>query len=271
MDEQKIIDYLVRHGAQDITFRGDEYRSTCPFHGGANSSSLRIKLDGRVTCFACGFFDTIEDSTNSVVREKENKKNIDNSEIAELIVKDMHLCYTAQPVTKRCDSENLLKKSGTGYATNGLYKGKTIFQYRDVDGKLHGFKARVNREFTVENFYEVGSVFFLEHMFDRNKTIATIVEGEWDGLRLLQLGFQNILVLGGSSLTKGKIDKLDSLTKTVFLALDNDDVGRYKTKKIGYRLNGNHAVYVLPYERKDPYEIQDRFEFLKAFNNAKRI
>jgi DNA primase len=271
-DPDQVVSYLQSIGATGVRYlpRADQVRSTCPFHGGTNTTALVVDLNtGKMFCFSCGHSSTVGVEPSSPV-EKVEKVVTDLSCIAEVVLEEMKLSYTSNRL--RSNNQDILRQCGAGIATGGPNSGRIVFTYRDINQVLHGFKSRGRSkpDMLVENYYNIGSVFYLEHIW-RNGCPPIIVEGEFDAVRAVELGFANVLALGGSSMTQERIDKLVSKTKKVFIALDNDRPGRDATNKIAEELNGVISVYDIPYNRKDPGMIQNRQEFYKALMNAQRI
>lgn len=172
MDVEKVIAYLNLCGAKNITERENEIRSTCPHHGGSNPTSLSVNLTtGRIHCFSCNYSGSIFDilgisSAQYPIYVEEEKE--DRSDIAEAVVEYMQLSYDAPNLLKRCNNPELLKLTGTGYVNRGSYKGRTIFLYRDIEQKLQGFRTRLNRDFLSDDYFQMGSVFFMEHLYQKD-------------------------------------------------------------------------------------------------------
>lgn len=271
-DPDQVINYLQGLGASNIKYsaRSDQIRSTCPFHGGDNPTALVVDLNtGKMFCFSCGHSSDI--NVNPVSKQRPYKKNVVNlSIVAEAILEEMHLRFDH----RRLRSKNIevLQKCQAGVATNGAYAGRTIFVYRDSNSTLHGFKSRgvYKPDMLVDNYYMMSSIFYLEHLWTSYYP-CIIVEGEWDAIRLYELGICNVLALGGSSMTRARIENLINKTSHVYLALDNDIPGRHSTNKIAQQLNGLVNVYDIPYATKDPAMIQTKSEFMKSMKNARRL
>jgi len=275
--EDSIIALLESLGAREISVRNSEIRSTCPFHCGNNPTSLRVLLpSGHIQCFACGYNWNIYKLFKDRIPKPSGQSNTsvpitkpDISSIAEVMLIGSNLNYQDVVLLKRCNNVGLLEKIGVGVATSGPFMSKVVFPYRDYYGKLHGFKLRNGRNFSIENYCRIQDVFFMESVYSRIGSII-IVEGEWDAIRLYELGLNNVVAIGGSDLTNGKIDKLGMLgVNTVYLALDNDTAGRIKTQKIIPKLDSLYKVYDVRYDGKDPWETKSKYEFL--MNIAKSI
>ena len=271
LDPQAIENILLELGALEVSdcSRENAIRSTCPFHGGNNPSSLRVSLtDGSYYCFACGAMGRLD--SDDVVAKEEIYQAIekdDLSEMCEAILDEFRLDYSNECL--RIQNRELLSKHQVGVVTNGENVGKIVFPYRDITGKLHGFKIREKRNFKMENYLSVADVFFME-----NKLIpfgpVILVEGEWDALNLTNLGFYNVMALGGSNANYRRCCKLRAFTEELWLALDNDDAGRKGEEEIARKLSGDVDVYSIPYSGEDPGVLTHNAPFWDAIKNKKR-
>lgn len=277
-----ILDKLTSLGINSIKIKGKNLRGTCPWHGGDNSSALSIDLEtGCIHCFACGFYDNLSSVLNlsdkdiekyiGIDIKNQQKEIVDLSEFAELIIDEMEIDYSHPYLKKRCSNNILLEYAGVGVATKGIYKNRIIFPYRDNNNKLHGFKSRtLNKTFFIDNYYNLMSMFFLEQFWVRDRPII-LVEGEWDALRLVELGFTNIFALGGCELTKERIKNLESKTDQLFLALDMDNAGRKGIENIKNKISSNIELYNIIYNYKDPGMIKYSIEFTQALKKKERL
>jgi DNA primase len=277
-----ILDELTNLGIRNINIKKENLRGTCPWHGGDNSSALSINLEtGNIHCFACGFKNNLASVLNlsdkdiekyiGIDIKSQQKEIVDLSEFAELIVDEMNINYSHPYLRTRCDDSTLLEYVGVGVATSGIYKNRIIFPYRDDKNKLHGFKSRTfNKNFFIDNYYNLMSMFFLEQFWVKGRPII-LVEGEWDALRLVELGFTNIFALGGCELTNDRIENLKSKTNELFLALDMDKAGRIAVENIKNKMPADIELYNVLYNYKDPGMIKYTIEFTQALEKKERL
>jgi DNA primase len=280
--QDDILDKLEDLGIKNITIKNENLRGTCPWHGGDNSSALSINLaTGYIHCFACGFKDNLASVLNlsdkdiekfvGIDIKSQQKEIVDLSEFAELIVEEMNIDYSHPYLKTRCYDSTLLEYVGVGVSTSGIYKNRIIFPYRDCENKLHGFKSRTfNKVFFIDNYYNLMSMFFLEQFWVKDRPII-LVEGEWDALRLVELGFTNVFALGGCELTNDRIENLKSKTNELFLALDMDNAGRAAVENIKNKISADIELYNIIYNYKDPGMIKYKIEFTQALNKKERL
>ena len=264
--------WLDSKGANNVRYYSysDQIRSSCPFHQGSNTTALTVDLNtGFVKCYSCGYTTNInhlQTDEGQFINKYSNKADPpDNSELGEEILKSFNLSYTHPKIIARCRSPELLQFCGTGFATEGSYANRAIFQYRDLNNKLHGFKSRGVRkdDMIIDDYYDFRSTFFLENLYSGHLP-PVIVEGEWDAINLLSLGFIDVIAIGGSSINQQKVNKLAKMTSTILLALDNDWPGLDASIKIRNKLNGLFTIYKIPYIGEDPGSISDAEVFRRA-------
>lgn len=73
-----------------------------------------------------------------------------------------------------------------------------------------------------------------------NQDFVYVVEGQIDVIKSMEIGLNNIVALGGSTMTYKQLSLILRYTNNIFLLLDNDDAG-YKGRKNIIDKFGNYA------------------------------
>jgi 5S rRNA maturation endonuclease (ribonuclease M5) len=84
-------------------------------------------------------------------------------------------------------------------------------------------------------------VWFGMHMIDWTNPVM-LVEGEIDAMRLMSLGFLNVIASAGSSVTEAQIDALAA--STLILGYDADKGGQFAHNRITDRLKGRVSLFL---------------------------
>lgn len=177
-----------------------------------------------------------------------------------------------------------------GLSHSALYRYKVryntqnnliIFPYTDVVGNVVSLKARVasndekrifhitdkhfSSQVSFPSVKDVGPSFGLGEV-DSSKPIL-LVEGEIDLLKLVSLGFDNVVAIGSATPAKKQITVLPS--STIILGLDSDSAGKAGALSLARQMHGK-LVYLVDWGLvgvKDPGEINNRDDVLFALNN----
>lgn len=90
----------------------------------------------------------------------------------------------------------------------------------------------------------------------RSKKSAILVEGYFDALALVAVGFENVVASCGTALTEGHVKWLRRSVDTLFFALDVDEAGQYAARKsAGIALKNNLGIGIIKIPGgKDPDE-----------------
>ena len=132
---------------------------------------------------------------------------------------------------------------------NKLYDtfvNRIMFPICDKDKNVIGFTGRIYREEdkneskylnTKEtDVFKKGNILYnLNNAkeFIRKEKEIIICEGQMDTIRLHTIGFDNVVSLSGTSVTKEQIDLINSLKCDIILNLDQDDAGKSATIPLG--------------------------------------
>jgi len=86
-----------------------------------------------------------------------------------------------------------------------------------------------------------------------DKSCVYIVEGQLDVIKATERNFNNIVAIGGSSMSAVQFSLITRYTDTIFLLLDNDDAGRKGRDSIisNFGKYANIQNFYLPLEYKD--------------------
>lgn len=133
----------------------------------------------------------------------------------------------------------LLKKSENLYDT---FRGRIVFPIWDQFGHVIGFTARtIDDNKGPKYLNSSGSFIFnkkeLLYGFHLAKNTmrergALIVEGNMDQLSLFTKGFENSVAVMGVALGDQSLKRLTTLTKNIYLGLDNDSAGKAAEKRM---------------------------------------
>jgi 5S rRNA maturation endonuclease (ribonuclease M5) len=105
---------------------------------------------------------------------------------------------------------------------------------------------------------------------DRMKSVI-LVESPGNTIKLVQAGFNNVLGIFGTALSKNQVLKLDERSiETVYLGLDADEAGQEATKKIREQLDKYNCVTITPpVNDYGDMQVVDIQKFLRKKINAK--
>jgi DNA primase len=145
-----------------------------------------------------------------------------------------------------------------------------ILPYRNPYGQVVGLVARtvLSEEERVKKdiskykntqetpIFKKGNLLFglyenKQHILDRG--CVYVVEGQFDIIKAVEIGFRNIVALGTSSMSAYQFSVISRYSDNIFLLLDNDESGNKGRKRINQkfgRLANIHNLY-LPDDYKD--------------------
>jgi len=103
-----------------------------------------------------------------------------------------------------------------------------------------------------------------KHILDQN--CVYLVEGQFDVIKSVEMGFKNIVALGTNSMTPYQFSVISRYTDNIFLLLDNDVSGENGRKlivsKFGKLANIENFYLPYPYKDIDEYFTKTREEFV---------
>ena len=147
------------------------------------------------------------------------------------------------------------------------FRERIIFPIWDHFGQVIGFTSRAIRPDQEPKYMNSKDSFLFNksnllyglHLAKntiREKDFVILVEGNMDQIALTHFGFQNSVAVMGVALGPQSLERLITLTKNVYLALDTDPAGFKAMKRINQQLaeKGLVAKYLEFSPEKDPDE-----------------
>ena len=147
------------------------------------------------------------------------------------------------------------------------FRERIIFPIWDQSGHVIGFTSRAIRDDqkakymnSVDSFvFNKRNILYGLHLAKnaiREKDAVILVEGNMDQIALYNNGFQNAVAVMGVALGAPSLERLLTLTKNVYLALDSDGAGFSAMERINRQLaeKGVVAKYIEFSPQKDPDE-----------------
>lgn len=147
------------------------------------------------------------------------------------------------------------------------FRDRIIFPIWDQFGQVIGFTSRAIRDDqkakymnSVDSFvFNKRNILYGFHLAKnaiREKDAVILVEGNMDQVALYNNGFQNSVAVMGIALGTPSLERLLSLTKNIYLALDSDGAGFKAMERINHQFaeKGVVAKYLEFSPQKDPDE-----------------
>lgn len=162
-----------------------------------------------------------------------------------------------------------------------FFRERIMFPIWDHYGQIRGYSSRSIREDQIPKYlnsgeslvFDKGNILFgfnFARSHIRSASMALIVEGHMDVISLHQAGFNFTVGAMGTALSSNNVRLLSSLTKNIYLGMDNDEAGFTAATKINKEFFKAKIFpkYVNYAPEKDPDD------FLKAYSRielTKRI
>lgn len=169
----------------------------------------------------------------------------------------------------------------------GLYdrfRGRVIFPFFSVSGKVTGFAGRlikhsdkagkyVNSPTSIlyEKKHELYGFYQAKHAI-RREDCCYLVEGQLDVIQLVQSGIENVVASGGTSLTEPQVRLLHRFTDNVTILYDGDNAGiKAALRGMDMMLEEgiNVKVLLLP-EGEDPDSFARKHDATEVLDYIKR-
>lgn len=163
------------------------------------------------------------------------------------------------------------KDKNNSEAHYDTFRDRVIFPIWDQFGQVIGFTSRATRDDqkpkymnSIDSFvFHKGNLLYGFHLAKnaiREKDAVILVEGNMDQVALYNHGFTNAVAVMGVALGTSAMERLLSLTKNIYLALDSDKAGFIAMERINKQLaeKGIIAKFIDFSPEKDPDD------FLKA-------
>jgi hypothetical protein len=144
---------------------------------------------------------------------------------------------------------------------------RIVIPIRDMAGKLVGVSRRalqgwqkpkyLHSKGFQRRFYLFGEYSKLRAPFDTPKQRGILVEGQFDVIRLWQLGYRNAVALFGADLNHEQLLKCQELFHSVVVLTDGDEAGVIAGAKASANLEsaGISATAVIPPDGLDPGDL----------------
>lgn len=271
----------------------DRYRSCCPAHKGTNNTSFSVFSNGRFICFKCG-------ARGDLARLVMFAKNVTLGQARDYINSSPQPFYTMAdvpmlpaweerrnaerypvlpeatiaPFRRHCPryliergfSQAALRAYEIGY---DMQHGKIVIPVRDVRGKLVGLTYRTDfdddktqpAKYWHDNFAKAFHLYGFQRYANRPLRKLFLVEGQLDSIRMHQLGFAAVAIMG-SEMSREQHEVLVKHCKAeqVVLAYDNDEAGEKATRSSIRQLCQTRfgpTLSKLRYTTKDPGELTE--------------
>jgi len=226
----------------------------CPFHEDYHPS-FAIKDNGLWICFSCGRKGNLETlsyllgvtfpetdlATVDDVKHKLASKDIDTSSF--LIECGVYFdTYDHTYLSSRGISLETAKRFFTGYDRLTL---SVVFPFKSHEGNIFAFTKRSTETKAHKTYGKKSNGFYGQQFLDYDKPII-IVEGQIDAMTAYQFGIENVVAVGGATLSQKQIDIITRFPK-VILGFDNDKTGKESSLHYGNILFRLMPTYIIDY------------------------
>lgn len=249
--EEKKSNPKFEMGKKILTKTAQLYRKTATTHKFPAYDEF-IKKRGLneeiATTYTLGFAqskNSLYDYLKSIPNEKERAFALSIAEELGLIKRDKH-------------------NSEAHYDT---FRDRIIFPIWDQFGQVIGFTSRAIRDDqkakymnSVDSFlFNKRNLLYGFHLAKnaiREKDAVILVEGNMDQIALYNNGFQNAVACMGTAIGSSHVERLTSMTKNIYLALDSDNAGFAAMERANalFAEKGIVAKYIEFSPQKDPDE-----------------
>jgi DNA primase len=136
------------------------------------------------------------------------------------------------------------------------------------NGELVGFQKRKDfpERITVNSVDFRKEVYLYNQDHTKDEDYIIVVEGYSDCMRLTQLGFNCVAVLG-ADISSWQAEKISEY-KTVYSAFDNDGAGLRATELLYHQIKYQTNVLIVPYLTKDPADVKSKRVWKSCMDNA---
>jgi len=250
------IENMSECGFQNLKISGENIMMSCPLHiHKDNSPSFGINVEtGQWNCFTCGHSgNSIESlsyilhmpellklfnytSTTELVNRlkfKLNGKNIKKEETPKYFVQYYMMNYVHDYLGNRGISKEIAEKFNIGF--DPIQKAVVFPVYKEEE--LTGFTYRLTKPGALRYIHEVekSQTVYGSQFLKSGRVI--VVEGNVDVLRAYSMGYDNVVAIMGTKLSKDQEELINKYATEIVFALDNDfnkpkNWGQMATKKI---------------------------------------
>jgi DNA primase len=184
---------------------------------------------------------------------------------------------------KRGFSRNIIEKYhiGIGKENHGYMQDRVIFPIRNSDGQIVAFSGRTlhenwkdlgipkwkhSKDFQLHADRMMYNIDIAKHEIERT-SIAIIVEGPLDALKIIEAGILNVVAILGKTLYNGQISELIKAGATkLIIALDNDNPGKTGAEKAMKLASPFFDVFKLDLTGKKDYGEMTAIEVRELFD-----
>lgn len=162
--------------------------------------------------------------------------------------------------------------------------GSLIFPLTNCKGEIFMLRARsisrkkmwticpeiMSLDYKFPRLSDVG-IFFNSHLIDRAKPVM-VVEGSEDAMRLISLGYFNVIASATSAITQEQISSINA--GMIILGMDNDRSGKMANIRVLRALRGKSMMYIADWGivgKKDAGELKTREELNMVIDNLKSL
>jgi DNA primase len=142
---------------------------------------------------------------------------------------------------------------GAGYyGGSGFLRGRMVFPIHDERGELVAYAGRAMDDREPRYLFPPGfrksQVVFNLHRAVESAAgqggVAIVVEGFFDGLKVHQAGYGNVVALLGASLSERQSKLLDTYFRELVVMLDGDETGRRASRALAARWPDAYMAWV---------------------------
>ncbi len=257
------IQQVLQDSGYPSALKGKGLLMLCPFHHDTRPS-MQVFETGYI-CYACGAKGNLQNLFIELGIESAPKPDMLKSltnRLVQSIETNLH-CLIGLPNSKPFKGDYRGVKSEI-YLANDAFtteEDTVSFPLYDLDRKYRGYvKNQYGGKYI--NYFTQGYVPFNLHKINANAPI--IVEGIFDALSVMQLGYSNVIACLGT----GQVWNIAKILRqikagNVHILFDNDDSGVYAATNLAdmYR---SSTVITIPEAGKDPNNYKNLKELLEC-------
>lgn len=282
------------------TDEGNEARMACPIHGGSNPTAFSWSYDNGIWfCFTgCGsggsvldfvrdYFDAEDLSFPELIEKTAQVLEIDITGLSTEAMNNTWVQDTRRWIrymrSKKEISNSIWNpnKLGNLYPINSYrtFDSQTLALYgvfysqrydrvaallHDEHGDCIGASLRATKPSQKPKWLHspkhIATGEILYNLHRQTSRTVYVVEGIWDALNMVSLGYPNVVAVLGSSISDGQYKLLIQRFTDVILMFDNDKAGRKATEQSIKKLKNVTNLYVMPLgEFSDPGEVTKEY------------
>jgi len=260
----------------------DRLAGCCPIHHGDNQNAFQVNLlKNLFHCFTrCGggsIFDFVMKKENLSFYQAGLKiwktfYNTSHHETPQHQTSTIKLQYHHPYLCQRGIDEKMARYFRIGYSHAGLMKNRIAIPIIDRNNKLIAYCGRAIGSHTSpkylfpRNFNKSKHLFNIQNILPSSPKPVFIVEGFFDCLHLLKLGFDAVALMG-NSISQYQLEILKQLDRAYILMLDGDEAGRKGMQKAKQLIKQENLV-CKPVYLVDVIEPESlEYDFLKVLES----